>query len=575
MAEAISSLLFPFKWQCPYIPLCPLGLAGILQAPLPYLIGVDSGFFDHYEPPSDVTCIDLDTNSISICESQKHLTTKLLPKKAAKILKQTLRTLDTLIVTNANDSIDDLDREMKRKSQDKNLEQRIQEAFLKFMASILRGYREYLVPISKAPTIGSTDPSALFQLEAFLRSRDKSYQKFFQLLMKTQMFIRFIEERSFVSDGDQGLAFFDECCERLGSCGDESELRLLDFESNTHSERTKYELPPELESTDVKHNFIYHSFKLNDELLNLCRKKTKLTENNNEKFSLNCSIARRTKHEIKMSQKLAIRCHSNPKAWAKYLLATCYSLYFLILPSIVAENVGQEQSLLQKAYDILTKASRHNIHCDEVCYRIMMQLCGVYNLPVLAVRLHYLMLHSGIQPNALTYGFYNRCVLEAKWPSEVKTSGQVHWSRLRNVVIGIRKFKQAGYRFSCRKQIDGSLKSCDELLQSQNENVQNKTSEFELKLEKLSLIRPKDTKSKTHSSAGILISSEELTKKEKNNLDNCPVKSSTNMFNKAESLQNNSHLLKDYEKEEEPIYALDEKKQTNFNASKQFNSPVR
>lgn len=54
-----------------------------------------------------------------------------------------------------------------------HLEQRIQEAFLLFMASILRGYRDYLVPISKAPTVGATDPSALFQLKAFLRSRDK------------------------------------------------------------------------------------------------------------------------------------------------------------------------------------------------------------------------------------------------------------------------------------------------------------------------------------------------------------------------------------------------------------------
>lgn len=41
------------------------------------------------------------------------------------------------------------------------------------MASILRGYRDYLVPISKAPSVGATDPSALFQLKAFLRSRDK------------------------------------------------------------------------------------------------------------------------------------------------------------------------------------------------------------------------------------------------------------------------------------------------------------------------------------------------------------------------------------------------------------------
>jgi len=66
VAEAIVSLLFPFKWQCPYIPLCPLGLSEVLHAPLPYLIGVDSRFFDLYEPPTDVTCIDLDTNNISV-----------------------------------------------------------------------------------------------------------------------------------------------------------------------------------------------------------------------------------------------------------------------------------------------------------------------------------------------------------------------------------------------------------------------------------------------------------------------------------------------------------------------------
>lgn len=66
VAEAIVSLLFPFKWQCPYIPLCPLGLAEVLHAPVPYLIGVDSRFFDLYEPPTDVTCIDLDTNNISV-----------------------------------------------------------------------------------------------------------------------------------------------------------------------------------------------------------------------------------------------------------------------------------------------------------------------------------------------------------------------------------------------------------------------------------------------------------------------------------------------------------------------------
>jgi hypothetical protein len=49
----------------------------------------------------------------------------------------------------------------------------------------------------------------------FLRSRDKTHNKFFTLVMKTQMFIRFIEERSFVSDMDASLAFFDECTEKV------------------------------------------------------------------------------------------------------------------------------------------------------------------------------------------------------------------------------------------------------------------------------------------------------------------------------------------------------------------------
>ena len=50
----------------------------------------------------------------------------------------------------------------------------------------------------------------------FLKSRDKAYHKFFTQLMKTQLFSRFIEERSFVSDKDASLAFFDECTEKVG-----------------------------------------------------------------------------------------------------------------------------------------------------------------------------------------------------------------------------------------------------------------------------------------------------------------------------------------------------------------------
>lgn len=56
----------------------------------------------------------------------------------------------------------------------------------------------------------------MFVSSGFLKSRDRSHQKFYTLMTKTQMFIRFIEECSFVSDKDASLAFFDDCVDKVG-----------------------------------------------------------------------------------------------------------------------------------------------------------------------------------------------------------------------------------------------------------------------------------------------------------------------------------------------------------------------
>lgn len=57
--------------------------------------------------------------------------------------------------------------------------------------------------------------SLLFFKLGFLKSRDRAYAKFYTVLTKTQIFSRFIEECSFVSDKDTGLAFFDDCIEKV------------------------------------------------------------------------------------------------------------------------------------------------------------------------------------------------------------------------------------------------------------------------------------------------------------------------------------------------------------------------
>lgn len=47
----------------------------------------------------------------------------------------------------------------------KQLELEIQEAFLRFMSCLLRGYRAFLLPITQAPSDTTTDCSSLFNLQ--------------------------------------------------------------------------------------------------------------------------------------------------------------------------------------------------------------------------------------------------------------------------------------------------------------------------------------------------------------------------------------------------------------------------
>ena len=64
-------IIFPFAWQCPYIPLCPIGMSTYLASPMPVIVGLDSRFFDLYDQPEDVNAIDLDTNTITLAAGLK------------------------------------------------------------------------------------------------------------------------------------------------------------------------------------------------------------------------------------------------------------------------------------------------------------------------------------------------------------------------------------------------------------------------------------------------------------------------------------------------------------------------
>uniref|UniRef100_A0A8B9E7V8 DENN domain containing 4A n=1 Tax=Anser cygnoides TaxID=8845 RepID=A0A8B9E7V8_ANSCY len=457
VTEALVSMIFPFHWPCPYIPLCPLALADVLSAPCPFIVGIDSRYFDLYDPPPDVSCVDLDTNTISQTGDKKAIAWKILPKKPCKNLMNTLNNLYQQLAELQQRPREDALMELAMNDYDFNsgkklhlLDLEIQEAFLCFMASILKGYRSYLRPITEAPSETATDASSLFELQGFLKSRDRSHQKFYTLMTKTQMFIRFIEECSFVSDKDASLAFFDDCVDKV-DMDKTGETRLIELDESYKSEHTVFITPPEIphlpNGEEHPLQYSYNGFPvLKLDLFE--RPEGFLTTPSNKLSSKTSSpnspspMFRRTKQEIKSAHKIAKKYSSIPQMWSKCLLRHCYGLWFICLPAYVKVCHSKVRAL-RTAYDVLQKMHTKKIDPpDEVCYRVLMQLCGQYGQPVLAVRVLFEMQKAGVDPNAITYGYYNKAVLESTWPSSNR-GGYFLWMKIRNVVLGIAQFKRA------------------------------------------------------------------------------------------------------------------------------------
>lgn len=136
--------------------------------------------------------------------------------------------------------------------------------------------------------------------------------------------------------------------------------------------------------------------------------------------------------------------------WSRCLLRHCYGLWFICLPAYVKVCHSKVRAL-KTGYDVLKKmqskkmdppdevtiilwGSLFHSRCTyvdilflytleltvfQVCYRILMQLCGQYDQPVLAVRVLFEMQKAGIDPNAITYGYYNKVFTLIYWKNNI------------------------------------------------------------------------------------------------------------------------------------------------------------
>ncbi|KAG0377132.1 hypothetical protein BGX24_006666 [Mortierella sp. AD032] len=84
-AESLLYLFFPLYWQGVYIPILPAALMTCLQAPVPYIIGVERSCCDEEFPPEEACVVDLDKGTIDV-----QLAPMQLPTRPRRKLVQSL-----------------------------------------------------------------------------------------------------------------------------------------------------------------------------------------------------------------------------------------------------------------------------------------------------------------------------------------------------------------------------------------------------------------------------------------------------------------------------------------------------
>ncbi|KAL7054994.1 hypothetical protein AAHC03_024173 [Spirometra sp. Aus1] len=210
IAQALISIIYPLRWVLVYIPFIHIRCIHVIQSPSPYLIGVDSRFFEFFRlpPGENITCVDLDTRNFRAAKDNMFKDTKCLPKGLYKKLKSQLLTTEKRLAS--------LHHSMRAEAQsgvplDLKLHQQVHQvglsikrAFLTFMAQLLYDYRRYVLPV------GSTESGILFDSEAYVKEVcDHSSRPFYRALFGTQLWADFIRDLTCVSDRTAEFEAFD------------------------------------------------------------------------------------------------------------------------------------------------------------------------------------------------------------------------------------------------------------------------------------------------------------------------------------------------------------------------------
>lgn len=187
VAFALTSLMYPFKWEQSLIPVLPVSLEGSLQAPYPYLIGIAP--IDHSAIlPSDAVIIHLDKGGLEIADPLPKL-----PKKLSTLIASRFPKLLKNVPLNPVPNLDTIESRPELPS---DLINSLKDIFLEFNTLLLKNYKHYLT--------ASHSTESAFDFDGFRTFKHSSKESsFVYQVTDTTFFWMFLEENS------ESLAYFE------------------------------------------------------------------------------------------------------------------------------------------------------------------------------------------------------------------------------------------------------------------------------------------------------------------------------------------------------------------------------
>lgn len=190
VSEAICHLIFPFRWQHVYIPLLFFNGVDYIDAPTPYMMGLHSDVDTSNLAMDGVVVVDLEYNRITTSEEIPPIPEPELNSLRGEIMKllyPNVTGIDQMKTGPYGASEQYPKGHNKPWGEDHDLQLRL--VFLKFFASLLSGYRNFI----------EISANHVFNTQAFLKKRSRSTNQ-----PPEPMIVQFLDSHGFLDYLDSG-----------------------------------------------------------------------------------------------------------------------------------------------------------------------------------------------------------------------------------------------------------------------------------------------------------------------------------------------------------------------------------